>query len=247
MDDDAPPGVPEWVVTYGDMMSLLLTFFIMLVSMSEVKANEKYRAIIESLVKYLGYPSAASSPAGENFPMNSLIERLQTLGSHLDDGDGRGGVRRQSLDGNAMRVFRNREGNAVPVGEVPFDAGSFELTDEAKAKLQEAAAIIAGKPNKIDVRGFALERVTRTAVDTDSSSDPAGPATAADVAKARFLAYQRARAVLRALEQRGIRHDRLRITAQTVSPSGEPAESPDRVDVFALDQFAGELVGPRGN
>ncbi|MBL4886213.1 MAG: flagellar motor protein MotB, partial [Planctomycetaceae bacterium] len=36
MDDDEPPGVPEWVVTYGDMMSLLLTFFIMLVSLSEV-------------------------------------------------------------------------------------------------------------------------------------------------------------------------------------------------------------------
>ena len=35
--EDEAPGVPEWVVTYGDMMSLLLTFFIMLVSMSELK------------------------------------------------------------------------------------------------------------------------------------------------------------------------------------------------------------------
>ena len=26
-DDDAPPGVPEWVVTYGDMMSLLQAGF----------------------------------------------------------------------------------------------------------------------------------------------------------------------------------------------------------------------------
>ena len=25
--EDEDPGVPEWVVTYGDMMSLLLTFF----------------------------------------------------------------------------------------------------------------------------------------------------------------------------------------------------------------------------
>ena len=46
MEDDGPPGVPEWVVTYGDMMSLLLTFFIMLVSLSEVVADQKYRAIL---------------------------------------------------------------------------------------------------------------------------------------------------------------------------------------------------------
>src|SRR5690606_21337153 len=58
MDDDAPPGVAEWVVTYGDMMSLLLTFFIMLVSMSEVKEDEKYRAVMEALQHYLGYRAA---------------------------------------------------------------------------------------------------------------------------------------------------------------------------------------------
>ncbi|MCA9240906.1 MAG: flagellar motor protein MotB, partial [Planctomycetales bacterium] len=33
VEEEPPPGIPEWVVTFGDMMSLLLTFFIMLVSM----------------------------------------------------------------------------------------------------------------------------------------------------------------------------------------------------------------------
>ena len=32
-----PPGVPEWVVTYGDLMSLLLCFFILLAAFSEIK------------------------------------------------------------------------------------------------------------------------------------------------------------------------------------------------------------------
>ncbi|MEO1994779.1 MAG: flagellar motor protein MotB, partial [Planctomycetaceae bacterium] len=43
--DSDTPGVPEWVVTYGDMMSLLLTFFIMLVSLSEVVNNRRYQDI----------------------------------------------------------------------------------------------------------------------------------------------------------------------------------------------------------
>ncbi|MFN0196532.1 MAG: flagellar motor protein MotB, partial [Planctomycetaceae bacterium] len=52
-EDDAPAGAPEWVVTYGDMMSLLLTFYIMLVSMSEMKdnSNGKLRAMMDSMTK----------------------------------------------------------------------------------------------------------------------------------------------------------------------------------------------------
>jgi chemotaxis protein MotB len=39
MEEDAPAGVPEWGVTFGDMMSRLLTFFIMLVSLSEISSE----------------------------------------------------------------------------------------------------------------------------------------------------------------------------------------------------------------
>ena len=48
-------GVPEWVVTFGDMMSLLLTFFIMLVSMSEVKEQERYQAMVDSIRQRFGH------------------------------------------------------------------------------------------------------------------------------------------------------------------------------------------------
>ena len=50
VEEDPPAGVPEWVVSFGDMMSLLLTFFIMLVSMSEVKKeDDKFQAMTEAL------------------------------------------------------------------------------------------------------------------------------------------------------------------------------------------------------
>ncbi|MGI5877261.1 MAG: OmpA/MotB family protein [Christensenellales bacterium] len=41
-------GAPDWVVSYGDMMSLLLTFFVLLFSFSSIDA-EKWRALVESL------------------------------------------------------------------------------------------------------------------------------------------------------------------------------------------------------
>ncbi|VAX39948.1 Flagellar motor rotation protein MotB, partial [hydrothermal vent metagenome] len=76
MEEDEAPGVPEWVVTYGDMMSLLLTFFIMLVSLSEVVADQKYRAVLDSLQQYTGYRGSPKAPAGTSFPLNSMIESV---------------------------------------------------------------------------------------------------------------------------------------------------------------------------
>jgi hypothetical protein len=135
MEDDAPPPVPEWVVTYGDMMSLLLTFFIMLVSLSEVVADQKYRAILDALQQYLGYRTAPAAPEGQSFPLNSLLESLTALGSFTDRELGRGGVRTQGVEGTDYRVLRTREGISRVVGTVPFDPGGTALTEAARVSL----------------------------------------------------------------------------------------------------------------
>lgn len=49
-------GAPEWVVTFGDMMSLLLCFFILLLSFSETDAA-KYKDVGGSLEKAFGVQS----------------------------------------------------------------------------------------------------------------------------------------------------------------------------------------------
>lgn len=46
-------GAPAWIVTFGDMMSLLLTFFILLVAMSEIDAT-KFKKVSGSLKQTFG-------------------------------------------------------------------------------------------------------------------------------------------------------------------------------------------------
>ncbi len=46
--EDAPPGAPAYMATYGDMMTLLLCFFVLLVSMSTMEI-EKFKAAAASL------------------------------------------------------------------------------------------------------------------------------------------------------------------------------------------------------
>ena len=38
-------GAPKWMVTYGDLMSLLLTFFVLLLSFSTVKVEDFQQAV----------------------------------------------------------------------------------------------------------------------------------------------------------------------------------------------------------
>ena len=233
MSDDAPPGVPDWVVTYGDMMSLLLTFFIMLVSMSEVASESKYRAILESLHQYLGYRTGPAGPPGQSFPLNSLIEALQTLGSHTNTELGRGGVRVRGPAGDQIRVFGNREGERLRAGDlVLFRPGRADLTDEARTELRTIARNLAGKPNKVEIRAHV-------APSPEVTPDDAG-----------LLSYRRGRTVVGFLESAGIAHERLRITAgadtEPLPDRGDEQPLPhDRVEVLLLDEFADTYIGPR--
>ena len=50
-EDEGPPceeGAPGWVVTFGDMMSLLLTFFILLLSFATME-TVKYKVLSGSI------------------------------------------------------------------------------------------------------------------------------------------------------------------------------------------------------
>ncbi|MEM1063817.1 MAG: flagellar motor protein MotB [Planctomycetota bacterium] len=231
MEDDGPPGVPEWVVTYGDMMSLLLTFFIMLVSLSEVAADKKYQQVLEALQQYAGYVAAQPSPPGKHFPLNSATRRTKKLGSHVDDSKARGGIRREAVEGLDVRVFRDREGDPVPHGEpLLFAAGSVDLLPLTTPRLADIVTEVAGKPHKLQV-----------VANYPASEDGTLPEEAIR------LAYERARRVALMMEVAGIAHVRLRIVTRAITAerAARSTVPPDSVEVVSLDVTAADLQGPR--
>lgn len=235
-EDDPPPGVPEWVVTYGDMMSLLLTFFIMLVSMSEVKANKKYREVLESLQRHLGYRSGAHVPPGPQFPLNSMVEQLRTLGSFQDDPTGKGGVKSpQTVDGPDTRITMTPPGMPIPVGPaLPFDPGSTQLNEAGRRAMQQIVAAVAGKPNKIEIRSHCAP----------------GTPDARRFEDTWELTFVRGRTVYDLLIEAGVNPDRVRIVAcgefqPPAAASDVPGMQADRVEVVMLDTYATDYIGPR--
>ena len=51
--EEQKAGAPEWLATYGDMMTLLLVFFVLLFSMSSLD-SQRYKAVVQSLSGSLG-------------------------------------------------------------------------------------------------------------------------------------------------------------------------------------------------
>jgi len=58
-------GAPAWVVTFGDLMSLLLTFFVLLLSFQAVESSQKYQEMAGSIRNAfgLGFQTNITPPA----------------------------------------------------------------------------------------------------------------------------------------------------------------------------------------
>jgi chemotaxis protein MotB len=230
-DDEAPAGAPDWVVTYGDLMSLLLTFFIMLFSMSEVQSDERFCAMQSSLQRAFGSYSASNSFMSDTFtdaegPSASGSRHGRVKRSRL----GRRGAIDDASAGENEKVATVRPGQHWTIGgHVLFVENSAELSADELRNLKGIAGRLAGKPMKIAVRGHTGRQPPSLKTPQVDDWD---------------LAYGRSRAVALALVALGIERDRVELD---VIGRSEPAytgldESQfvqnARVEVFLLDRYA---------
>ncbi len=190
----APAGAPEWVVTFGDMMSLLLVFFISLVAMSEIK-QDKFQQAVESLRRaFGGFEGGIGTMPIETNDANTLIEKLIELDIPINM-DKKGDSDEEGVRGKKFRVTNVRDGIQVVVGgKIAFDRFSATLKPEAADLVAKTAEQLRGYNTRILIRGHA----TREQLPEDS-----------EFADARDLSYARARAVSRQLEEHGVRSIRI--------------------------------------
>lgn len=239
VEEEVPIGIPEWVVTFGDMMSLLLTFFIMLVSLSEMKEEEKYQALVESMRQQFGHTnSQVSLIPGDLRPRNSRLAKIASMGRAKRLDTMRGGDKAQAPAGDHPRVVIVRPGTKTGIGTVIyFEEGTAELTDEHRAVLSQQGDVMQGKSQKIDVRGHTSHKPVASDRGLRDNWD---------------LAYQRSRNVMQYLIQ-DLDIDVRRIRMSVAGPY-EPAhigtderklrQNP-RVEVYMLDEVISDTVGTR--
>ena len=230
-------GIPEWVVTFGDMMSLLLTFFILLFSMSEPKKEES-KAMMESLRRSFGHDtSLASIMAGPATPTNSQIAKLASMGRAQRENTMNGGDKVKAPVGDNARVRSIRPSEEASVGGViQFPEGVCDLTEMDKQSLITTARAVGGKPQKIAVRGHTTSRPLSPDSPYRNHLD---------------LAYTRCFKVMEFLVEQGIDEKRFRLEQAGPYEPAHIGHEPDkirrnaRVEVLLMAELTRELEGTK--
>lgn len=197
--EKGPQGAPDWMVTYGDIMTLLLCFFVILVSMSEMKQDQRFQQVMESLRRaFGGYHGSVGSVPIQNVPTNTLIAKLLELEVPLDRKK-KGDSDEEGIHGKKFRVTNVRDGLEVVIGgRITFGRFSATLKPEGRSLIAKAAHRLRGYNTKILIRGHT----THESLPEDSLYDDR-----------RDLSYARSRAVAIELEKNGVRRIRLILSA----------------------------------
>ena len=256
--EDDVPGVPEWVVTYGDMMSLLLTFFIMLVSMSELKSDSgKTRAALDAIRQVFGPTEGKFGAPGTSDQTTSNKGERASLGKRSEGGIDVAARESEGPAGAHDAVERINSGTIATLGG-PARFGRFDATlnEELKKNLVLIANVIRRKPHQIVVRGHASpepmpsnEEIISTAIGAPMSLSDSFHQTKLhtingfEIHDSFDLSFARAKAVAEFLVSRGIPRERILVSAaghteQRVKTSHDKNRYLNRrVDVFLIDSY----------
>ena len=190
-----------WMLTFSDLVTLLLTFFVMLMALKapEVAKLKAAFGIFEQGVSV----SDASDQAGQK---SDFIRQQENLPSSrqrpLSEKDGLPGVATPELPAylqGKVSLKREARGTVLTVSnDLLFPVGGYTLSPKAQKVLQKVAEMLRYSSLPVSVEGHA---------------DAFKPAAASGVASNRELSLKRALAVLAVLRKSGVADSRLRVAA----------------------------------
>ncbi len=160
--EECPPkGAPAYMNTYGDMMTLLLTFFVLLLSFSSMQ-EAKFRRAIGSLKGALGVlPHEQSVVIPQEIPIPQLsnlqeseiqesITELQEASAEMDISE-------------AIKLEVTDEGIHITLTDsVLFQSGQARLKPDILPILMQIANLTQGWPNTMIIEGHTDSDQIRT-------------------------------------------------------------------------------------
>lgn len=153
------PSMERWLLTYSDMITLLMIFFIMMYVISNVNM-QKFQSLAASLRAVLkGEPTGMFLQAGPSFVAGEGTEakQLSQIEKELESY-----LQKRGLD-RLVTVREEERGLVISFQEtVLFPRGSAELTPEAKNIISQVGAILKNVPNYIRIEGHTCNLPIKT-------------------------------------------------------------------------------------
>jgi chemotaxis protein MotB len=163
--DHEPPaevveeGAPLWVVTFGDLMSLLLCFFVLLLSFSEMD-RQKYKELSGSLQDAFGVQrekQVFDTPQGQKIIAKDFDQEAITLSKETDIIEQvREAIRGSFGPYSDLIEFDSDDVHKVRIrlmGESTFDSGKADIRESMQPLLVKIAEVFSENQEDIIIAG----------------------------------------------------------------------------------------------
>jgi len=160
--EECPPGAAGWMNTYADMVTLLLTFFVLLLSFSSVRDAE-FRRAIGALKGALGVlPSEQSVVEPRSMPIPQLSNLMESeIAESLAQLDET--INEMGMSSDIVKLQLTEEGMRMRLSDtLMFDVGRAHIKPRIYPVLQSIVGLTEGWPNKIIIEGHTDDRPIRT-------------------------------------------------------------------------------------
>jgi len=150
---DCPAGAPLWMTTYGDMITLMLCFFIALLAFSSISEG-KFQEVASGITRIFSGKPPSVLMGGKTTVSDPIITTNPGIKEDvlkiIQDKDVKGKISVQETD----------MGTVISLGDMQyFEPFSAKLTADAKILLEKIGAIIVEHTtNVIEVYGFTDDR-----------------------------------------------------------------------------------------
>jgi chemotaxis protein MotB len=144
-------GAPVWMATFSDMATLLLTFFVMIVAMSEVEV-QKFQAALSYFQGNTGVLNElAVTPPSRDFiilekqeKVRQQVDRYEQLLDYLKENDLQ----------NKVQVNLSEQGlHVIITDSIMFLSGHAELLEGSRNLLAEVAGVLGSEVQSVVVEG----------------------------------------------------------------------------------------------
>ncbi|MEC3605548.1 flagellar motor protein MotS [Bacillus glycinifermentans] len=144
---------PSWMITFTDLITLILVFFILLFSMSQIDL-QKFKTAVGSFQERGDKKAAAEAGSEESkLPGKSEDDLLKKINDYIE----------KNRLSRLITAKRDERGVILVLQEaVLFDSGKADIKDQAYPLLHKMAVLFKTLPNRIDVEGHTDNRPIST-------------------------------------------------------------------------------------
>lgn len=148
-------NIDRWLITYADMITLLVALFIMLYSMSAVN-QEKFGALAQSMRRE--FQALPEHNGGKIVGTGQIVDPLEQQASQLQQFLQKTGLQAQ------VRVRHEERGMVISLlsDGTLFDLGSADLKPSARQVLERVAQMLHAVPNPVLIEGHTDNLPIRT-------------------------------------------------------------------------------------